>query len=290
MFEQIWNNNFIDNVQITIAEQDGIGSRGRYYEKAGAVRDMVQNHALQILSFVAMEAPKSAKSADTCPEKVRVLKSIRKVLPSEVVTGQYGSGKVNGKNVVAYRKESGVAPGSLTETYAAIRFYVDNPRWEGVPFYVRTGKRLAKSYAEVNIMIKDVVCTVFCDERMEHPNIITVRIQPDEGISIKFNVKSHESVYPINPVIMDFRHKAVFGMNAPEAYETLIAGVMQGDKALFTDWEETEQSWKVIEPVLRSMDKMRKKFPNYRAGSFGPEEADKLLEGKKWVMPQGVGE
>ena len=290
MFEQIWNNNFIDNVQITIAEQDGIGLRGRYYEKAGAVRDMVQNHALQILSFVAMEAPKSAKSADTCPEKVRVLKSIRKVLPSEVVTGQYGSGKVNGKNVVAYRKESGVAPGSLTETYAAIRFYVGNPRWEGVPFYVRTGKRLAKSYAEVNIMIKDVVCTVFCDERMEHPNIITVRIQPDEGISIKFNVKSHESVYPINPVIMDFRHKAVFGMNAPEAYETLIAGVMQGDKALFTDWEETEQSWKVIEPVLKSMDKMRKKFPNYRAGSFGPEEADKLLEGKKWVMPQGVGE
>jgi len=290
IFEQIWNNKFIDNIQITMAEQNGVGLRGKYYEKSGAVRDMIQNHALQILSFVAMESPKSVKSVDTAPEKVRILKSIRKVSPDEVVSGQYGSGTIKGKKNPAYRKELNVSPESQTETYAAIKFHVDNKRWEGVPFYVRTGKALGKSYAEVNILIKDVVCTLFCDERKQHPNVITIRIQPDEGISIKFNVKSHGAVSPVNPVLMDFRHKAVFGITSPEAYETLLTGIMQGDKALFTGWDETEESWKIIDPVMKCIKKSKKKFPNYKAGSFGPKEAEKLLEkdDRKWITSEEV--
>ena len=284
MFEQIWNNNFIDNVQITISEQNGTGLRGKYYEKAGVVRDMIQNHALQVLSFVAMEAPKSLHAVDIVTEKVRVLKAFRKVKSNEVVVGQYGSGIINGQAVRPYRKELDVATDSNTETYAAIKFHIDNKRWEYVPFYVRTGKRLAKSYAEVNIVIKDVVCTLFCDERLAHPNVITIRIQPDEGIAIKFNVKSHGSVSAINPVLMDFRHKAAFGINAPEAYETLLAGVMQGDKTLFTGWAETEESWKIVDPILKSITKAKKKFPNYRAGTAGPNVNQLFEEGQKWIM------
>lgn len=290
IFEQIWNSSFIDNVQITIAEQDGIGSRAPYYEKAGAVRDMVQNHALQVLSLVAMEAPKSVSASDIVPEKIRVLKSVRKVNYDNVVLGQYGSRMVNGKRVAAYREEKSVSSQSDTDTYAAIRFYIDNKRWEDVPFYVRTGKRLGRSYAEVNITIKDVVCTIFCDERKECPNIITIRIQPDEGVALRFNMKSHEGVSPIFPVEMDFRHKAVFGVSSPEAYETLLAGVMDGDKSLFSSWAETEASWRIIDPVLKCGENCRKGFPNYAAGSYGPADADALLEkdSRKWIMPMEV--
>ncbi|MAG16300.1 glucose-6-phosphate dehydrogenase [Candidatus Woesearchaeota archaeon] len=290
MFERIWNNNFIDSVQITMAEQQGIGLRGKYHENAGTVRDMIQNHALQVMSFIAMEAPVSVKAADTTPEKVRVLKSIRKVRPNEVVVGQYSTGIINGHVVQPYRKEANVAPDSTTETFAAIKFHIDNKRWEGVPFYVRTGKRLANSYAEINILIKEVLCTLFCEEREVHPNIITIRIQPNEGIAIKFNVKSHGDISAINPVIMDFKHKTTFGFNAPEAYEVLLAAVMEGDKSLFTGWAETEESWKIIDPVLKCIKKNRKNMLSYRAGSFGPNEADKLLkeEGHKWILPEEV--
>ncbi|MBI2664636.1 glucose-6-phosphate dehydrogenase [Candidatus Woesearchaeota archaeon] len=274
MFEQIWNNNFIDNVQITLAERDGVGVRGEYYDAYGAVRDMVQNHALQIMSLVAMESPKSA--ADATPEKVRVLKCIE---ADKVVIGQYGKGAINGEVVRPYISEADVAPDSVTETFAAVSFGIRNRRWEGVPFYVRTGKRLASGYAEVNILIKDSVCTLFCDERKMHPNVITVRIQPDEGISIRFNVKSHGSVAAVNPVVMDFRHKAAFGFNAPEAYETLLAAVMEGEQSLFTSWDEAEQSWKIVDPILRNI-KSRKPVV-YRAGSFGPKEADNLPG--KWI-------
>ncbi len=286
IFERIWNSSFIDNVQITIAEQDGIGSRAPYYEKAGSVRDMVQNHALQVLSLVAMEAPKSVSASDTTPEKLRVLKSVREVKYDDVVLGQYGAGSVNGKRVAAYRDEKGVSPESDTDTYAAIRFHIDNMRWEGVPFYIRTGKRLGRSYAEVNITIKDVVCTIFCDERKECPNIITIRIQPDEGVALRFNMKSHKGGSPIFPVEMDFRHRTVFGVSSPEAYETLLAGVMNGDKSLFSSWAETEASWKIIDLVPKCGENCRKGFPNYAAGSLGPSDADALLEkdGRKWIM------
>ncbi len=291
MFERIWNSDFIESVQITIAEQDGVGLRGEYYEKAGAVRDMVQNHALQVLSLVAMEAPKSAKADDVSREKVRVLKSVRNVRPEDVFLGQYGAGTVGGKRVAAYRNEADVSAESGTETYAAIRFYIDNRRWQDVPFYVRTGKRLAVNCAEVNIMVKDVACTLFCDEREKYPNIITMRIQPDEGISLRFNVKSHGEPSPVFPVEMAFRHNVVFGIGSTEAYEILLAGVMNGDKSLFTGWAENEASWEVMDPVLKcAAGKCRKYFPNYAAGSLGPKEADMLLEtdGRKWITPKGV--
>ena len=283
MFERIWNRNFIDHVQITIVEQNGVGLRGRYYEKAGAVRDMLQNHALQVLSFVAMETPRSLMAADTAREKVRLLKSIKKVVPSDVVVGQYGEGLINDQEVQAYRKEQNVAPYSRTETYAAVKLHIGNSRWAGVPFFVRTGKRLASSYAEVNIIIKDAVCTLFCEERMEHPNVIKVRIQPDEGIAIKFNVKSHGGISAVSPVLMDFRHRDAFGMNAPEAYEVLLSGVIDGDKSLFTGWPETEESWKTVDPVLDIIGRATKNFPNYRAGTYGPEGADGLLGDRKWI-------
>ncbi len=290
IFEQIWNSSFIDNVQITIAEQDGVGSRAPYYEKAGAVRDMVQNHALQVLSLVAMEAPKFVSASDIVLEKLRVLKSVREVKYDDVVLGQYSAGSVNGKRVAAYRKEKGVAPESDTDTYAAMRFHIDNKRWDGVLFYVRTGKKLCRSYAEVNITIKDVVCTIFCDERKECPNIITIRIQPDEGVALRFNMKSHKGGSPIFPVEMNFRHKAVFGVSSPEAYETLLSGVMYGDNSLFSSWAETEASWRIIDPVLRCGKGCRKGFPNYAAGSLGPADADALLEknGREWIMPVEV--
>ncbi len=291
MFERIWNSEFIDNVQVTIAEQDGVGLRGEYYEKAGAVRDMVQNHALQVLSLVAMEAPKSAKAGDVSREKVRVLKSVRKVRPEDVVLGQYGAGFVNGKNVCAYRGEADVSPKSGSETYAALRFYIDNRRWQDVPFYVRTGKRLAVNCAEVSITMKDVACTLFCDEREQYPNIIKVRIQPNEGIALRFNVKSHGESVPVFPVEMDFRHKVVFGVGSTEAYEILLEGVMNGDRSLFAGWDETEASWDLMEPVLKcAAGKCRKYFPNYAAGSLGPKEADGLLEadGRKWIALTGV--
>ncbi len=290
VFERIWNGSFIDNVQITIAERDGVGSRGDYYEEAGAVRDMVQNHILQVLSLVSMEAPKSAKADDVSREKVRVLKSVRNVRKEDVVLGQYGAGGVGGKIVAAYRDEAEVSLESDTESYAAIRFYIDNMRWREVPFYVRTGKRLAVNCAEVNIIVKDVACTLFCDEREKYPNLIRIRIQPDEGISIRFNVKSHGESLPVFPVEMSFRHDVVFGVGSTEAYEILLAGVMNGDKSLFTGWAETEASWKIINPVLKCAGKCKKDFPNYAAGSLGPKEADRLLarDGKKWIEPDGV--
>ena len=288
MFEQIWNKDFIDNVQITIAEQNGVGLRGRYYEKAGATRDMIQNHALQVLSFVAMETPRSLMAADTAREKVRLLKSVRKVVPDDVVIGQYGAGLINGQAVQAYRKEQNVAPYSGTETYAAVKLRIGNRRWAGVPFFVRTGKRLMSSYAEVNIIIKDAVCSLFCEERMAHPNVINIRIQPDEGIAIRFNVKSHGGISAVSPVIMDFSHRDAFGMNAPEAYEVLLSGVIDGDKSLFTGWSETEESWKIVDPVLEVISRAGNRFPNYGAGTYGPEGADGLLGGRKWIISKEV--
>ena len=288
MFEKMWSRDFIDSVQITIAEQNGVGLRGRYYEKAGAIRDMLQNHVLQILSFVAMEMPCSLTVSDTAREKLKVLKSVRKAVPDDVVIGQYGAGFINGQVVEAYRKEKKVAPSSVTETYAAVKLSIKNRRWAGVPFFVRTGKRLELSYAEVNIIIKDSACNLLCRERMAHPNVITIRIQPDEGIAIKFNVKSHSGISAVSPVLMDFRHRDAFGMNSPEAYEVLLSGVIEGDKSLFTDWSETEESWRIVDPLLKAIRGAAKSFPNYRAGTHGPEKAESLLGKRKWVIPEEV--
>ena len=288
MFERMWNKDFIDNVQITIAEDNGVGLRGKYYDHSGLVRDMIQNHALQILSFVAMETPDSLMASDTAKEKVRVLKSIRKVVASNLVVGQYGAGVIKGRAVRAYRTEESVLSESVTETYAAVKLFIDNKRWSGVPFFVRTGKRLVSSYAEVNIIIKNGTCNLLRRERVDKPNVITIRIQPDEGIAIRFNVKSHGRISPVSPVLMDFRHRSAFGMNSPEAYEVLLSAVMEGDKSLFTEWPEVEESWKIVDPILEFIKKTKKNFPNYGAGTSGPGRAEKLPGIRKWIIPEEV--
>lgn len=292
VFEQIWNNKFVDHVQITIAEKLGVETRGIYYDKAGAVRDIVQNHLLQVLSLSAMEPPKSMNADDIRDEKFKVLRALQKVSPDEVVIGQYGSGIIDGKEVLPYLKELNVPPESETETFAALKIYINNKRWEGVPFYVRTGKRLAKSYAEINLILKDVASHLFRESSIfKYPNIITIRIQPDEGIVIKFNAKYPGPKINLHPVIMEYCHHCLFALNTPEAYETLLQQIIIGDQTLFTRWDGVEESWKFIDFVLDIVKNKKKNFPNYKAGSFGPKEADDMLkkDEREWCLPKDIG-
>lgn len=289
IFEQIWNNKFVDHVQITIAEKIGVETRGAYYDKAGAVRDMVQNHLLQILSLASMEPPQSLHADHIRDEKVKVFKALQKIKADEIVIGQYGEGVIDGKKVLPYRKERLVSPDSETETYAALKVRINNKRWKGVPFYVRTGKRLAARYAQIDLVLKDVSCKLFFkQEPGALPNVITIRIQPDEGIAIKFNAKYPGYEMKLHPATMEFCHPCKFEMNTPEAYETLVYEIMLGDQTLFTRWNGVEASWKYIDPVIKIAKNRKKEFPNYRAGSFGPEEADRLLkqDGRQWCLPK----
>jgi glucose-6-phosphate 1-dehydrogenase len=287
LFEQIWNKKFIDHIQITIAEKVGVGERGRYYDHVGAVRDMVQNHLLQVLSLVAMEPPVSIQADAIRDKKVKVLRVLRKSKPSDIVIGQYGRGKVDGKTVKAYREEAFVNANSDTETFAALKVCLDNKRWKGVPFYIRTGKRLKERLAEVNLVLKDVACKLFCsNETFFGPNIVSLRIQPQEGFAVRFNVKKPGPVlYPF-PVSMEFSHKAEFGMNTPEAYKILLHEIMLGSQTLFTRWDGVEESWKFADRLLKIVKNKTKNFPNYRAGTFGPKEAEDLLhrDGRNWIV------
>ena len=286
IFEQTWNKNFVDNIQITTAETLGVGTRAGYYDKTGAIRDMVQNHILQVLSLTAMEPPKSMKPDDIRDEKVKVLRAVERVKSDDVVIGQYKRGMINGEPVPAYVDEENIPKTSKTETFAAIKFLINNDRWKGVPFYVRTGKRLGKKYAEVNIVLKDISCDLFYkDNKSPKQNVITLRIQPYEGISIFFNSKQPGHGMNLEPVIMDFCHKCKFGLNTPEAYEHLLYDILIDDQTLFTRWDGNEASWKIIGPIL---DNIRKgnKLCLYSAGSSGPKEAEELLkrEGRKWIV------
>lgn len=292
IFEQIWNHKFVDHVQITVAEKMGVGTRGNYYDKAGAVRDMVQNHLLQILSLASMEPPKSLSAEHIRDEKVKVLKALQKIKPDEIVVGQYGEGVIDGKKVLPYRKEMLVSPDSETETYVALKVHINNERWKGVPFYVRTGKRLAARYAEIDLVLKDVSCRLFSKpEPGTFPNVISIRIHPDEGITIKFNAKYPGYGMKLHPATMEFCHPCQFGMNTPEAYETLLYETILGDQRLFTRWDGVEASWKYVDWVLGIIKNKKKEFPNYRPGSFGPEEADRLIkkDGREWCIPKKMG-
>lgn len=287
IFEQIWYNKFVDNIQITVAETLGVELRAGYYDKAGAIRDMVQNHILQILSLVAMESPNSMDPDDIRDQKVKVFRAIQKVKPEDVVVGQYTQGSIQGKKVVGYREEPGILKNSKTETYAAIKFIINNYRWRGVPFYIRTGKKLNKKHAEVNVVLKDVACDLFClNKKTPSQNVITLRIQPYEGISIKFNTKLPGHGMTLYPTTMDFCHKCKFGINTPEAYEHLLYDVIIGDKTLFTRWDGNEASWKIIDPIIKNL-----KSPElYPIGSEGPIAAEKMLkkDGKKWIIASNV--
>ncbi|MGA3211041.1 MAG: glucose-6-phosphate dehydrogenase [Terriglobales bacterium] len=287
IFEPVWNRNYVDYVEITAAETLGIGTRGAFYEETGALRDMVANHLLQLLTLTAMEPPISFDADSVREPKVQVLRSIHPMTPELVATrtvrGQYGPGAIQGAQVPGYRTESGVNPNSMTETYAALEFYVDNWRWAGVPFFVRTGKRLARTTTEVVVHFKRTPQALFArtpDENVEANNII-VRIQPNEGIAFAFGAKRPGSQMEMISVQADFSYQKAFGTKSPPAYETLLLDAMRGDATLFTRADEVEAEWRIITPIEESWAAMPPPpFPNYAAGSDGPEEANTLMPGE----------
>ena len=283
IFEHIWNNKFIDNIQIVVSENMGVGTRGGYYENSGAVRDFVQNHLLQLLALVAMDSPLSMDADDIRNEKVKVLKNLKKVSLSDISLGQYSGSIINGKKVGSYRSEEKVDKNSNVETFIALKAEVNNRRWKGVPFYLKTGKMLDTRFAQVNIVLKDVFCRLYFGKQCEH-NVISIRIQPDEGISIRINSKLPNSLDLI-PVNLDFCHECEFGISTPEAYEKLLFDVMNGDQTLLTRIDEVLESWKFTDPLISCMKKLKKDFPNYKPGSKGPKSSLELLkkDGREWI-------
>jgi glucose-6-phosphate 1-dehydrogenase len=290
LFEPIWNRNYIDNVQITAAESIGIEGRGPFYEKAGALRDVVQNHMMEVLSFVAMEPPVSFEADAVRGEKVKVWRAIKPISLENTVRGQYGPGKEGDKPVKGYREEDRVDPQSQTETYTALKLELESWRWAGVPFYLRAGKRLAKRVTEVTIQFKQPPQLLFnrlgqgpCKEIQ--PNLLTMRIQPDEGISLRFGAKVPGPETNVCPVVMDFKYSTAFGVNSANGYERLLLDAMLGDQTLFAHRDGVEATWSLYTPVLEEWAAAKQKdFPNYSSGSWGPEAADALLarDGRRW--------
>ncbi len=290
IFEPLWNRGYVDHVQITVAESIGVEGRGGYYEDSGALRDMVQNHMMQLVSLIGMEPPVSNDATGVRDEKVKVLHAIRPIHPEDVnkytVRGQYGPGDVAGHPIPGYREEQGVASNSTTETFVALKFFIDNWRWAGVPFYLRTGKALPKRVTEVAIQFKPAPHLLFdrAAETME-PNVLALQIQPDEGISIKFGSKVPGPTVQIRSVNMDFRYGTYFGVEPPDAYERLLLDCMLGDSTLFTRRDEVEVAWALITAILEGWKMVAPtQFPNYDAGTWGPERAHELLarDGRTW--------
>ncbi len=290
IFEPLWNRQFVDYVEMTVAESIGIEGRGNYFETAGILRDIVQNHMLQFLALTAMEAPVAFEADAVRDEKVKVLRSIRIMEPVEAaahtVRGQYGPGSVMGAPVAGYRDEEGVAPASDVETYVALKLYLDNWRWEGVPFYLRAGKRMPKRVSEIAIHFKPAPHLMFrgLSEASLEPNVLTVRIQPDEGIALKFGSKVPGPTVKVRPVNMDFRYGTSFGEEPPEAYERLLLDCMLGDSTLFTRSDEIDAAWRYITGVRDGWEAAGQRVHTYEAGSWGPREADDMLsaEAHQW--------
>jgi glucose-6-phosphate 1-dehydrogenase len=281
IFEPLFNREYVDHVQITVAEEEGVGSRAGYYEQAGALRDMVQNHMLQLLSLVAMEPPHSLAADVVRDEKLEVLQSLRPLdgagIEANVVRAQYAG----------YRNESGVAPSSRVETFVALQVFVDNWRWAGVPFFLRTGKRLPKRASEISIQLQEIPPILFNVDpaRRLEPNVLTIRIQPDEGFSIGISCKRPGPHVDIAPVKMDFHYGEQFGLSSsPEAYERLLLDVMHGDPTLFMRRDAVETAWRWVMPVLDHWAGRTEELPTYPPGSWGPEAADRLIgsTGRKW--------
>ncbi len=284
LFEPIWNRNYIDRVEITAAEMLGIENRAGYYEEAGALRDMVANHLLQLLCLTAMDPPVAFDADSVREEKVQVLRAMCPMTPDEIkrhtVRGQYATGESGDKKLASYREEKGVKPDSEIETYAAIDFRINNWRWAGVPFYVRTGKRLARHVTEVRVHLKSTPQALFSGERRGEiaPNIIIIRIQPDEGIAINFVAKQPGTEMRTSTVQMDFRYEQGFGTRSPAAYETLLLDAMQGDATLFPRADEVEAAWALITPIEEAWASGAVPISFYPANSDGPDASDAMLE------------
>jgi glucose-6-phosphate 1-dehydrogenase len=296
IFEPVWNHHYVDHVQVTVSESLGIEHRGNFYETAGAIRDIFQNHELQVLALIAMEPPATFQPEDVRNEKAKVLKALRhlegEAVDAGVVRGQYGPGWIDGKEVPGYREEPDVHPDSAVETYVAAELRVDNWRWAGTPFYVRTGKRLPKRATEVVVQFKSAPHLPFGEAAQDglEPNALVLRIQPDEGITMRIGAKVPGPSMEVRSVSMDFSYGTSFSDDLPDAYERLLLDVMLGDPTLFPRWDEVEQAWQAVQPTLdRWAAGPAPGFPSYAAGSWGPKAADELIArgrpGRRWRRP-----
>jgi glucose-6-phosphate 1-dehydrogenase len=294
IFEPVWNRRYVESIQVTAAETVGVENRAGYFEEAGELRDMVQNHLLQVLALTAMEPPAAIGAGEVRAEKAKLLRAIRPLTADEIgtcaVRAQYGPGWVEGKQVPGYREEPGVDPNSATETYAAVKLFIENWRWAGVPVYLRAGKRLARHVTEVAIQFKQAPLLLFNEQPVDQmrPNLLLVRIQPDEGISLRFTAKLPGPAIQTRSVHMDFRYASSFGVPSASAYERLLLDCMLGDPTLFAHRDGVEAAWAIVTPILeRWAAEPHPDFPNYAAGSWGPDEAEKLIHGTcgQWRRP-----
>jgi glucose-6-phosphate 1-dehydrogenase len=289
IFEPLWNNKYIDNIQISSSETVGVETRSGYYETAGALKDMVQNHMLQLLTLTAMEPPINPTSTSIRDEKIKVLRSFEEITPqkikADIVRGQYGEGYIDNKRVISYKQEDKVSPVSNTETFVALKLHVENFRWAGVPFYIRTGKRMHVKSTEIIVEFKSIPKVLYSKEYGNlEPNLLVIRVQPREGIFFQFNTKRPGTENHIIPVEMDFCQNCQIDINTPEAYERLIYDAMNGDNTLFTSWDEVEYSWKFVDTISSLWQTEKTGLPIYESGTSGPEEANYLLmkDGRKW--------
>lgn len=295
IFEPLWNRRYVNHVQITAAESIGVEGRGGYYQEAGALRDMIQNHLLQVMATMAMEPPAVYEPDAVRDERAKLLRSIRVMKPEDVrtnaVAGQYGPAKIGAAEVPGFRQETGVNPEAQTDTYAAITVEVENWRWAGVPFYIRTGKRMPKRVTDIAIQFNRAPLALFENgaraTQETWPNLLVLRVQPEEGISLRFFSKLPGSGMKLRPVTMDFNYGTSFGTRSPSAYETLLLDALQGDATLYTRQDMVEASWNVVEPILGVWSESNHDFPNYAAGTWGPKSSDEMLgrRGHVWRVP-----